>query len=60
MVHRGQGLRLALESRQSFGIGCDVGGQDLEGDVTAQLLILGTVDLTHASLAEQGGDLVMG
>jgi hypothetical protein len=49
-----------LEARPALGVLCDVVGQDLQCDVTAQLGVACTVDFAHAALTEQAGDLVMG
>ena len=60
MVQLGEHLGLAPETRQAFGVGGELGGQDLQGDVAAQLGVLGAEDLAHAAGADLFDDFVMG
>ena len=52
-------LRLALEPRQPIRISRERLGQDLQRHLPVQLRIGGLVDLAHAALADQGGDVVV-
>ncbi len=58
MGERGHGLGLALEAREGLGIVREVGREHLDGNLSAELLVAGAVDLAHATRAEQGEDLV--
>ena len=55
----GHGPRLALESRDSLTIGCNIGRQNLDGHFAAELLVASAIDLAHAARAKRGEDLVM-
>ena len=60
VVQGGQGARFAVEAGQAFRVVGELRRQQLEGDFAAQLGVAGAVDLTHAALAEQCGDFVVG
>jgi hypothetical protein len=53
VLQRCQGSRFALESGDSFGVGTDVFREDLDRDLTIELGVVGSVDLTHAAAAER-------
>jgi hypothetical protein len=50
---------LALEAPQSIGVLSELGRQDLECHVAVQARVARAVNLGHAALAEQAGDLVV-
>jgi hypothetical protein len=54
----GDGLGLALEPPQGFGVGGDALGEDLERHDPVELAVSGAVHLAHAARAERGEDLV--
>ena len=58
MVERGQRRRLALESRESIGIGGHGLGQHLDRDVTTELRVARAIDLPHSAGTEHGHDFV--
>ena len=58
MVEGRQHTSLALEPRDPIRVAGQTAGQDLEGDVAAQLHVPRAVDLSHSAHANQGGDLV--
>jgi hypothetical protein len=58
MIERGELLRLAPEPREPFGIGRDLGQQNLQGDVASQCGIAGAIDGAHPAFAEPGGDFI--
>ena len=58
MVERRHHARLALEPREAIGIGGKGGWQHLDGDVAAQPRVVSTIDVAHATTAEQRLDLV--
>ena len=60
MVERGQHLRLALESSQSFGVVGELIGEDFDRHVATELGVLGSVDLTHPAFANGLDYLVVG
>ena len=47
-----------MEPVHAIGIVGELFWQDLDGNFTLQLQVAGTVHLTHATLAEQRGELV--
>ena len=59
VIEPGDGLRLALEPRETLRISGCFGGQDLQGDIAFEPGVAGAVDLAHAPLAEQIDDLVV-
>ncbi len=59
MVQAGEDLGLTLEPSQAIRISCKRLGQDLERHLAVQLGIGGLIDLPHAPLADEGGDVVM-
>ena len=59
MVEAGENLRLSLKPRQPIRISGKRLRQDLERHLPVQLGIGGLVDLPHASLADEGGDVVV-
>jgi hypothetical protein len=58
MVQGGEDLGLALEPGDPFGVEGEGVGQDLDRDLTIQLGIEGAIHLPHATLADEGGDLI--
>ena len=60
MVQAGEDLCFSLEPRKAIRISRKRLGQDLERDLPVQLRIGGLIDLAHAPLADEGGDVVMG
>jgi len=52
MIQRGEGLGLAVKTCDAVPIPGDGLRQDLDGHVTIELGIGGTVDLAHAALTE--------
>ena len=58
MRQRGDGLRLALESGEAFGIGGDRSRQDLDRDVAIEARVAGAIHLAHTAGAERLQDLV--
>jgi hypothetical protein len=49
LAQRRSRLRFLHEALLSFGVGDLLGGQDLDGDLTSQAALDGTVDLVHPS-----------
>jgi hypothetical protein len=58
MVERGESLRFALESCDSFGVRDEQFGQHLEGHVAIEFRIARPIDLSHAAAANEGEDFV--
>ncbi len=58
VLELGEDLRLALEARETVGVGGERLGEDLDRDLALQLRVGGAVDDPHPALAERGGDLV--
>ena len=54
VIERGERLRLTCEPREAVGIGCEQLGQDLDCDVTLQLVIARTIHLAHARFGQSG------
>ena len=59
MVEAGEDLRLALEPCEAFRVSGKRVGEDLQGDLAVQLGIRRLIDLPHATLADEGSDVVM-
>ncbi len=59
MVQRGDRAGLTLEPLLEIGIRRDMLGQHLDGDRAVQAGVGGLIDLPHAPLADEGGDVVM-
>ena len=57
MVEGCQQLRLALETSQAFRVGQEVGGEDLDRDLTLEGGVLRPVDLSHCPGAQFAEDL---
>src|SRR5262245_47004888 len=53
MIQGSDGLRLTMESRDAIGILRMRGRQNLDGDLSIELGVLGSVDLAHATCPEQ-------
>ena len=53
MIQRREDAGLAPEPRHPFGIGGEVRRQDLDGHLTTEHRVRGTIDLAHAADAEQ-------
>jgi hypothetical protein len=60
VVEGGEDFGFALETGKALRVGSDGFGQHLDGHLTAELRVVGPVDLAHATFAELGGDLEMG
>lgn len=58
MVQRREELRFALEPREALTVVRKLLGEDLDRHLAAELGIASAVDLAHATLADEGGDLV--
>jgi hypothetical protein len=52
MVQRRGGPRFALKAFQRLAIASQIGGQELEGDLSAEPKILGPVDRPHSAFAK--------
>jgi hypothetical protein len=60
-VVQGRGrTRLALEALARGVVVELAGGEELEGDVAGEPQVLGLVDDPHATLAQTGGDAIVG
>ena len=59
MVQCGRGPRLALEPLDSLRIGREGSREELQGDVPAEVEILGLVHHAHATAAEAACHLIM-
>jgi hypothetical protein len=59
MVEGGEQARFAGEPRETLGIRRDGRRIDLDRDVAAQPVVVGTVDLTHAAGAKPRRDAVL-
>ena len=57
MLERREHARFSLEPRHPLGIGSKVIRQDLDGDLSAEPRVFGTVDLSPAAGTEFGSDL---
>jgi hypothetical protein len=58
MIQRGGGAGFLLEAPQAISIDADLGGQDLDGDVSAEPRVLRTIDFAHPADADGGLNLV--
>ena len=58
VVQRGQRAGLPLEAGEPIRIGRPHGGQDVDGDVTPQPSVTGTIHVAHAAGADERDDLV--
>ncbi len=58
MVQLGEQPCLALEARQTLGVGGEGRGQHLDRHLTLEPGVAGAIHLAHATLAKLGGDLV--
>ena len=59
MIERREDLCFALEARQPVRILREPVGQDLQGDLAAELRIAGAIDLAHPSAADGACDFVV-
>ena len=59
MVAAGEHLRFPLEPGEAIGVCGEGVGEDLQRDVAAQSRVGCPIDLAHAALADEGGDVVM-
>ena len=59
MIQRGGGARFTLKALEHRGVLRHLRGQEFDGDVAAELGVLGLVDDAHAPAAELGGDPVV-
>jgi hypothetical protein len=60
VVEGGQDLGFTPKTRHAAGVTGERLGNNLDGDVAAQLGICGAVHLAHPAFAELGGDAVVG
>ena len=60
MIQRGYGPRFTLEAHQALRIARHFGGQNFQRHFAPQLGVGRAIDLTHATGANRGGDVVMG
>jgi hypothetical protein len=58
MVQPGGGTSFVEEALLKFRLACIAGMQYLDGDISPQHSVVGTIDGAHAALAEQFQDLV--
>jgi hypothetical protein len=58
VVEGGDGAGLALEAAQPLGVPKGFLGQDLEGDLTSEAGVAGSIDFTHPPGTQRGEDLV--
>ncbi len=49
----------ALEAGQQIGVGGQLWMEDLDGDVSSQILVVGAIDLSHAAGTERAEDFVV-
>ena len=59
VVEAGEDVRFPLEPGQPIRVSGEGVGQDLQRDLAAQLRVGGAIDLAHAPLADEGGDIVV-
>ena len=59
MVERRQHFGLALETRHPIAIGCERFGQNLERDVSVELVVAGAIDFSHPADPERFENLVV-
>ena len=59
VVQGSEELGLALEASQTFGVGGEILGQDLDGDITLELRIARPIHLAHTARTERFEDLVV-
>jgi hypothetical protein len=57
VVQRREHPGFALEAREALEVAREDGRQHLDGDVAAELEIMGAIDLAHSAFAKFGGDL---
>jgi hypothetical protein len=60
MIERSQQPGFPLETGEPLRISRELGGQDLERDLTPELGVVGAIDDTHPSLAEFIDDAIVG
>ena len=58
MRERGDGSCFGFETRERVRPRGDVGRQDFDGDVAAQLVVAGPIHLSHAAAADESDDFV--
>jgi hypothetical protein len=58
MIQRRGGTGFLLEAAQAISIDAELGGQDLDSDVSAQTRISCPIDFAHPAAAQRGEDLV--
>ena len=58
VIQRGQKLRLTLEPREAIGIAGKESREDLDRDVAIQLLVAGTIHLSHSAFAKFGENVI--
>ena len=52
VIERRQRPRFALEARATIGVAREVRGQDLDGDLTTEVLVAGAIDFGHPTRAD--------
>ena len=60
MLQARQGDGFTLETSGAFGIPGDLGRENLDGDLAAEMRVPGPEHLTHAPFADLGQDLIVG
>ena len=58
MIQGGEQPRLTRETGPAFGIGIEMGRQELERDLTTQLGVTSTIHFPHATFTERRQDAV--
>ena len=58
MIEGREHLRLAFETGEAIGVGCEKGRKDFYRDVPQQLRVAGFVDLAHATRPDGGQDFI--
>ena len=58
MIQRRQHLSFALKASQPFRIAGKLFGQDFDGHIAAELVVVRLIDFTHAAGANGGNHLV--
>ena len=58
VIQRGDGARFTVEALPELRIGCELRGENLDGDDAVEPRIAGPIDLAHAAGAKGGLNLV--
>ena len=59
MIEGCEHLRFALEPSQTVGVAGEGVGQHLDRDLPIKVCIGGLIDLSHPTLANEGGDVIV-